>query len=45
MSDQQHFELLIIASGEAGKNLARTMSKPGLHTADAGGRITAISFE
>jgi pyruvate/2-oxoglutarate dehydrogenase complex dihydrolipoamide dehydrogenase (E3) component len=43
MSDQEHFELLIIASGEAGKNLARTMSKAGLRTAD--GRSTDTSHK
>ena len=33
MSDQQHFDLLIIGSGEAGKNLAWTMAKAGRRTA------------
>lgn len=32
MSDQQHFDLLIIGSGEAGKNLAWTMAKAGHRT-------------
>jgi len=33
MSDKQQFDLLIIGSGEAGKNLAWTMSKAGRRTA------------
>jgi pyruvate/2-oxoglutarate dehydrogenase complex dihydrolipoamide dehydrogenase (E3) component len=33
MSDKQHFDLLIIGSGEAGKNLAWTMAKAGQRTA------------
>jgi pyruvate/2-oxoglutarate dehydrogenase complex dihydrolipoamide dehydrogenase (E3) component len=33
MSDKQHFDLLIIGSGEAGKNLAWTMAKAGRRTA------------
>jgi pyruvate/2-oxoglutarate dehydrogenase complex dihydrolipoamide dehydrogenase (E3) component len=33
MPDKQHFDLLIIGSGEAGKNLAWTMGKAGRHTA------------
>lgn len=32
MPDEQHFDLLIIGSGEAGKNLAWTMGKEGRHT-------------
>jgi pyruvate/2-oxoglutarate dehydrogenase complex dihydrolipoamide dehydrogenase (E3) component len=33
MSDKQHFDLLIIGSGEAGKNLAWAMAKAGQRTA------------
>src|SRR5512146_1731719 len=33
MSDRQHFDLLIIGSGEAGKDLAWTMAKAGRRTA------------
>ena len=33
MPDEQQFDLLIIGSGEAGKNLAWAMAKAGRHTA------------
>jgi len=33
MSDKQQFDLLIIGSGEAGKNLAWAMAKAGRRTA------------
>jgi pyruvate/2-oxoglutarate dehydrogenase complex dihydrolipoamide dehydrogenase (E3) component len=33
MSDKQQFDLLIISSGEAGKNLAWAMAKVGRRTA------------